>query len=90
MHAASEQRMVGMLEHVGLDPAIAEISDPDTIMEYAIETAMKAVRQRCRQCPTVNLCERWLAGNEDCDNGFCPNARVFNELKIICDDVAQL
>ncbi len=90
MHAASERRMVGMLECVGLDPAIARISDPYTIMEYAIEGAMKAVRERCRTCPTVNLCERWLAGSEDCDNGFCANAKVFNELKIICDDAARL
>lgn len=79
--AASLRRMAGMLECVGLDPAIAESRDPDTIMEFAIEQAMKTVRRRCRVCPAVSLCERWLAGDEVCDNAFCPNARVFNELK---------
>ena len=61
MNAASERRMVGMLERVGLDPAIAEISDPDTIVEFSIKAVMEEIRQRCRACPNVNVCERWLA-----------------------------
>ena len=81
--------MVSMLEHVGLDAAIAERGDSDTIVGFAIETAMKKIRQRCRACSTIDLCERWLAGNEDGDNGFCPNAGAFNELKMICGPVAR-
>jgi hypothetical protein len=37
----------------------------------------------------VRECERWLASNEVDDNSFCPNARMFSALKIICDDIAQ-
>ncbi len=81
MGAASQRRMMGMLECVGLDPGIAESRDPDTITEFAIEQTMKTVRRRCLACPAVGLCERWLAGDEVCDNAFCPNATVFNELK---------
>ncbi len=88
MAAASERRMLSMLERVGLDPAIASSGEPDTIMEWLIEATMKEVRQRCRACTTVKECERWLAGNKDSDNDFCPNARVFDELKTICDAAA--
>ena len=87
--AASERRMVSMLERVGLDPAIASSGEPDTILECMIEASMKEIRQRCRACTTVNECERWLAGKEDGDNVFCPNAEVFNALKIICDDITN-
>ena len=86
--AAAERRMVCMLDRVGLDPAIASSGEPRDVWGSVIDMSMDDVRQRCRQCSTVDECERWLAGKEDGDNGFCPNARVFNALKIICDDVA--
>lgn len=87
--AASERRMISMLERVGLDPALASSSEPRNVWESVIDMSMNDVRQRCRQCSTVDECERWLAGKEGGDNTFCPNARVFNALKIICDDVAD-
>jgi hypothetical protein len=69
----SERRMRAMLKSVGLDPAIATSGD--------METIMKEVRQRCRSCASEDVCERWLAGNEEGDNAFCPNSKVFEELK---------
>ena len=71
--AASEQRMVRMLERVGLDPAIASSGDDKAIM--------KEIRQRCRTCASEDLCERWLADDVDGDNYFCPNAKVIDALK---------
>lgn len=69
----SENRMQSMLEAVGLDPEISTSGDIDTIM--------KDVRYRCRQCSSESVCERWLAGDEGGDNDFCPNQRVFEILK---------
>jgi hypothetical protein len=71
--ANSERRMLTMLESVGLDPEIATSGEVPTIM--------KEVRQRCRSCATEAVCERWLQGNEEGDNTFCPNAKVFEVLK---------
>jgi hypothetical protein len=71
--ANSERRMLTMLESVGLDPEIATSGEVPTIM--------KEVRQRCRNCATEAVCERWLQGNEEGDNTFCPNAKVFEVLK---------
>ena len=71
--AASERRMIGMLDRVGLDAAIATSRDTQAIM--------RVVRQRCGSCSTEAVCERWLAGNEEGDNIFCPNAEVFSALK---------
>jgi hypothetical protein len=70
--ANSERRMLTMLESVGLDPEIATSGE--------IPTIMKEVRQRCRSCATEAVCERWLQGNEEGDNTFCPNAKVFEVL----------
>ncbi len=55
MKAASKRRVASMLECVGLDPAMTESGDPDTIMEFAIEAAMKLVDERCIACPSVYL-----------------------------------
>ena len=71
--ANSERRMLAMIESVGLDPEIATSGE--------IPTIMKEVRQRCRNCATEAVCERWLQGNEEGDNSFCPNAKVFEVLK---------
>jgi hypothetical protein len=73
MAAASERRMIGMLERIGLDPAIASSGDTEAIM--------KEIRQRCRTCNSENLCERWLVGEETGENDFCPNAAFFESLK---------
>ncbi len=70
---ASERRMVRMLERVGLDPAIASSGDNEAIM--------KEIRQRCRTCAAEDVCERWLADDEDGDNVFCPNAQVIDALQ---------
>ena len=71
--AKSEQRLQSMLEAVGLDPELASGSD--------IPTIMTEVRQRCRNCNSESLCERWLAGEAQGDNLFCPNHKVFEALK---------
>ncbi len=71
--ANSERRMQTMLESVGLDPNLATSGE--------IPTIMKEVRQRCSHCAAESVCERWLEGNEEGDNAFCPNAKVFEVLK---------
>lgn len=78
--AASERRMLSMLDCVGLIPAIASGVDNESIM--------KEIRQRCRTCANEDVCERWLAGGNDGDNFFCPNAKVFDELKRTVDAVS--
>ena len=72
MAAASERRMMSMLKRVGLDPEIATHGDTKAII--------KELRHRCRRCPSEDLCDRWLAGEEKGGNIFCPNARVFDML----------
>ena len=72
--ANSERRMRAMLESIGLDPAIATSDD--------VESIMKEVRQRCQSCSSESVCERWLTGNEEGDNAFCPNSKVFEVLKV--------
>ena len=71
--ANSERRMLAMLESVGLDPAIA--------FSGSVGTIMSEVRQRCRSCASEDVCERWLTGDADGDNEFCPNSRVFSVLR---------
>ena len=71
--AASERRMLSMLEHVGLDPAIASSGDTKFIM--------REIRRRCRTCAAEDVCERWLANDQDDDNVFCPNAEVIDALR---------
>ncbi len=71
--AASQRRMESMLRCVGLDPAIASRGDNKAMM--------KEIRQRCRTCASEDLCERWLAGDENGENSFCPNSSVFEFLK---------
>jgi hypothetical protein len=69
----SEQRLRRMIETTGLDPEIASSGDLELIMDE--------VRQRCRQCQSEGLCERWLVGEEVGSNEFCPNSRVFEILR---------
>ena len=70
--ANSERRMRAMLVSVGLDPELADSEE--------IPTIMKEVRERCRQCSSESVCERWLDGEVPGDNAFCPNHRVFRIL----------
>lgn len=71
--ANSERRMRMMLESVGLDPVLASSGE--------IPTIIKDVRQRCQSCGSEDVCERYLAGNKEGDNAFCPNSRVFDILR---------
>jgi Family of unknown function (DUF6455) len=68
----TERRMHAMIESLGLDPELA--SDAE------IGTIMREVRQRCRNCTAEAVCERWLRGEEEGDNAFCPNQKVFEIL----------
>ena len=76
----SERRMLSMLDSLGLDPKIAASGDLKTIMGEA--------RQRCQACTAEDVCERWLRGEEEGDNAFCPNKRVFEILNKYKDGVA--
>ena len=69
----SDRRMRAMLVSIGLDPYLAVSGDTRIIM--------KEVRQRCRNCATEAVCERWLNGSEAGDNSFCPNASVFESIR---------
>ena len=71
--ANAERRRLDMLEALGLDPAMASSTDLPTIMGD--------VRRRCEQCPSEDVCERWLRGEVSGDNDFCPNAKVFEILR---------
>jgi hypothetical protein len=64
--------MLSMIDSLGLDPEITANAELGTIMGE--------VRQRCRGCTAEDVCERWLRGDEEGDNAFCPNARVFEIL----------
>jgi hypothetical protein len=68
----SERRMMSMIDSLGLDPEIASNAEFGAIMGE--------VRQRCKGCTAEDVCERWLRGDEEGDNAFCPNARVFEIL----------
>ncbi len=70
--SASRSRMHRMMASLGLDPDKLEHSDEGAGLD------MKAARTRCRMCPSEDVCERWLAGEIEGDNGFCPNAKIFD------------
>ena len=72
MAAASVRRMTSMLAHAGMDPEGASHGDTGAVM--------RDVRSRCRRCRSEDLCDRWLVGGVEGDNGFCPNAQIFREL----------
>lgn len=74
MVAASARRMMGMMKRIGLDPRTVAPGNPRTM------TIGKQVRRRCRGCPREDLCERWLAGEIEGGNTFCPNAETFRIL----------
>lgn len=70
--ADSLSRMVRMMARVGVHPNT--FSGNDDGSGFDLET----VRKRCRMCPAEDVCERWLAGEVEGDNGFCPNAHIFD------------
>ena len=74
MTAESIGRMARMITRSGLDPELAARRDRQTV------SLMNVARQRCARCPSEDRCERWLAGELEGGNTFCPNARVFDEL----------
>ena len=78
----SERRMLSMLESLGLDTSIASSEELTTIMGE--------VRQRCASCTAEDVCERWLRGDEEGDNAFCPNAKVFEILEKYSGDTPSV
>ncbi len=72
---ASARRMMGMMTRVGLDPGTATLGDPRTM------AIIKEARRRCRRCPREGLCDRWLTGEVEGANTFCPNAQTFRTLR---------
>jgi hypothetical protein len=70
--ADSTSRMFRMMAKVGVYPRNFAKSGDGSGLD------MNAVRKRCRLCPAEDVCERWLAGEIEGDNGFCPNAEVFD------------
>ena len=72
----SARRMTQMLTRIGLDPEIATWGDPRT------KAIMKEAQRRCGNCRVEDFCNRWLTGECEASNAFCPNARVFHALAI--------
>jgi hypothetical protein len=73
--AASAGRMMMMMKSIGLGRWAA------THKVLGSRALLADVRQRCAKCPREDLCERWLAGKVEGDNGFCPNGPIFSGLK---------
>lgn len=72
--AASLRRRMGMIARVQIDPRITTGTNPK------IREIMKDVRKRCAACMHEGYCERWLAGEVEGPNTFCPNASTFRSL----------
>lgn len=68
LHTLSAHRQQRMMQHIGVDPS-------------KIQGFEAVLRTRCRSCPAEALCERWLAGEVEGDNLFCPNAPTFRRSK---------
>jgi hypothetical protein len=73
--AAVAWRRKRMMARVGLDPELAERGGPRTRL------VMKGTAARCAECTSVRLCERWLAGQVEGDNVFCPNSKTFDTIR---------
>ncbi len=74
MAAASARRMLAMMTRVGVDPG------PATFRGVRASAIRKVMLRRCKRCPREGLCERWLAGEVEGGNSFCPNAQTFRTL----------
>ncbi len=72
---ASTRRRMRMIKRLGIDMDGGEF---DHLQAMAL---MKDVRRRCDKCPSEALCERWLAGEVEGDNQFCPNAEVLKAIR---------
>ncbi len=72
--AGSARRRMGMMTRVGLSPEAAGLGNRRT------RAILTATRRRCRSCPREDLCDRWLAGEVEGGNAFCPNAQTFRSL----------
>ena len=70
--AASAKRRIAMMKRAGLDPGTTTLFGPRAAV------LRKEVRRRCQGCPREDLCDKWLAGEVEGGNAFCPNARVFH------------
>lgn len=74
-HAEGANRRRGaMMARIGLHPDAVSLDSPHTV-DLGV-----AVRHRCRGCTVDGYCERWLAGEVQGDNSFCPNAETFKAL----------
>ncbi len=67
---ASSGRMRGMMMRAGL----ASLGDPQD------GAVMEVARRRCGNCQHKGYCDKWLAGEAEGDNAFCPNAGTFRAL----------
>ena len=67
------QRLVRMLEALGLDPALAASGELPTIMAE--------VKERCSACQAGSACDRWLDDTAEGSRDFCPNARILDVLR---------
>lgn len=70
--AGSQRRMTRMLARAGVPPEVIGRGDAQAIIKH--------VRSRCRACSSEGVCERWLAGEVEGENDFCPNAEIFRSL----------
>ncbi len=71
---ATLTRMVRMMARAGLDARIIAEGRP------VARAVMRDARTRCGRCSCEDKCERWLEGEIEGANTFCPNARVFDML----------
>ena len=78
----SQWRMNSMLRRVGVDPEVIKSGNQKEIIT--------AIRKRCKQCQTEDICERWLAGDIEGSNSFCPNMKVINSLAVKGDHIVLL
>ncbi len=76
----SLRRRTRMMTRIGLDP---ETTDQQTL------ATMKAVTARCSVCNCEDYCERWLDGEVDGSNDFCPNAQTFQHLKLSAESESR-
>jgi hypothetical protein len=68
---ASESRMKRMMVCCGIDQVGAKYAD------HLLKLDMRAVRERCRNCPDTKTCDHWLDGEAIAASDFCPNAQQF-------------
>jgi hypothetical protein len=70
---ATDSRLRRMMESCGIDRETAENAD------QLLKINMNVIRDRCRHCPAIRLCDQWLNEEAATSNNFCPNAPVFRD-----------